>query len=134
MAASTEPEGLRQTLGEVADRVARYRGSSIGEQNTKVSLIMPVLRGLGWDVEDLDEVRLEYRRKPADKPVDYALMLQREPALFLEAKGLGENLEDRRWASQVISYAAVAGVEWVVLTNGDDYRVYNAHAPVPVEE
>jgi hypothetical protein len=28
----------------------------------------------------------------------------------------------------------VAGVEWVVLTNGDEYRIYNAHAPVPVEQ
>ena len=33
-----------------------------------------------------------------------------------------------------MGYAAVTGVEWVVLTNGDEYRVYNAHAPVPIEE
>jgi len=125
---------LRDSLPEIAERIARYRGSNIGEQNTKVSLIMPALRALGWNVEDLDEVRLEYRRSPRDKPVDYALMLQREPVLFVEAKSLGENLEDRRWASQIISYAAVAGVEWVVLTNGDEYRIYNAHAPVPVED
>jgi hypothetical protein len=134
MSADDVTRDLRRALAEVAERVVRYRESPIGEQNTKVSLIMPVLRALGWEVEDLDEVRLEYRRKPADKPVDYALMLQREPVLFLEAKGLGENLDDRRWASQIISYAAVAGVEWVALTNGDAYRIYNAHAPVPVEE
>ena len=125
---------LGEALAEASSRVDRYRGTNIGEQNTKVSLIMPVLRALGWDVEDLDEVRLEYRRSPRDKPVDYALMLQREPVLFVEAKGLGENLEDRRWASQVISYAAVAGVEWVVPTDGDEYRIYNAHALVPVED
>jgi hypothetical protein len=28
----------------------------------------------------------------------------------------------------------VAGVEWVVLTNGDEYRIYNSHAIVPVED
>lgn len=134
MAGNDEAGQLRRALTAVGERIARHRGSSIGEQNTKVSLIMPVLRALGWDIEDLDEVRLEYRRKPSDNPVDYALMLQREPVLFVEAKGLGENLEDRRWASQVISYAAVAGVEWVVLTDGDAYRIYNAHAPVPVED
>ena len=33
-----------------------------------------------------------------------------------------------------MGYAAVTGVEWVVLTNGDEYRIYNAHAPVPIEE
>jgi hypothetical protein len=95
---------------------------------------MPVLRALGWEVEDLEDVRLEYRRRSGDKPVDYALLLQREPVLFIEAKGLDENLDDRRWASQIISYATVAGVEWVVLTNGDEYRIYNAHAPVPFED
>jgi hypothetical protein len=125
---------LRDVLTEVAERVRRYQSTAIGEQNTKVSLIMPVLRALGWNVEDLDEVRLEFRPTPRDRPVDYALLLQRDPVLFVEAKALGENLDDRRWANQIISYAAVAGVEWVVLTNGGEYRIYNSHAPVPVDE
>lgn len=60
-------------------------------------------------------------------------MLDR-PRLFIEAKSLGGDLTDRRWANQIMGYAAVAGVEWVVLTNGDEYRIYNAHAPVPVED
>ena len=45
-----------------------------------------------------------------------------------------QDLNDRRWASQVVSYAAVAGVEWVMLTNGDGYRIYNAHAPVDLDQ
>lgn len=127
-------QGLRDTLDEVAERVNRYRSERIGEQNTKAALVVPVLRGLGWNVEDLDEVQLEYRSVPADKPVDYALLLQREPVLFIEAKALGENLNDRRWASQIVSYAAVAGVEWVVLTDGDEYRIYNALSAHDVED
>ncbi len=95
---------------------------------------MPILRALGWNVEDLDEVHLEYRGVPIDKPVDYALLLQRKPVLFIEAKALGENLSDRKWASQIVSYAAVAGVEWVVLTDGDEYRIYNALSEHDVEE
>jgi hypothetical protein len=134
MAVESDVDELQRTLADVGERIARYRGSRIGEQNTKVALVTPVLRALGWDVEDLEEVQLEYRRKSGDRPVDYALLLQREPILFIEAKALDENLDDRKWASQIISYAAVAGVEWVVLTNGDEYRIYNAHAPVPVED
>jgi hypothetical protein len=79
-------------------------------------------------------VRHEYKHRRRDKPVDYALLLLGNPVLFVEAKGLGENLSDRRWASQVVSYAAVAGVSWVVLTDGDQYRLYNAHAAVDVEQ
>jgi Restriction Enzyme Adenine Methylase Associated len=127
-------EALRALLAEIAVRIAQYRGAGIGEQNTKGTLINPVLRVLGWDVEDLEQVRHEYKRVPSDKPVDYALMLARTARLFVEAKALDENLDDRRWRDQIIGYAMVAGVEWVALTNGDEYRLYNAHAPVPIEE
>jgi len=125
---------LPSALRTVADRAEQHRGQKIGEQNTKAALVEPVLRALGWETENVDEVRREYKRRPQDKPVDYALMLNREPALFVEAKGLDEDLADRRWASQIISYASVAGVAWVALTDGDEYRIYNAHAPVPVED
>lgn len=95
---------------------------------------MPVLRALGWDTEDLEDVKLEYKRKAADNPVDYALILLRQPRLFIEAKALGAQLGDHRWANQILAYASVAGVEWVVLTDGDEYRLYNSHAIVPVEQ
>jgi hypothetical protein len=110
------------------------RNESIGEQNTKAALIDPLLSALGWDVEDIDEVSREYRRKPQDNPVDYALFMLRSPRLFVEAKGLEKDLSDRRWISQILGYATVVGVEWCVLTNGDEYRLYNAHAPVDVEQ
>jgi hypothetical protein len=126
---------LHDVLAQVKERIERYRTSPpINEQNTKAGLIDPVLRALGWDVEDIEEVHREYKLKTADNPVDYALLVLRTPRLFIEAKALGENLDDRRWAGQMLGYASVAGVEWVVLTDGDEYRIYNSHAAVPVDE
>lgn len=129
---STLIEALKTCQG----RVEKYKpqAKKIGEQNTKASLIEPVISALGWDNADPDEVHREYRRKGTDNPVDYALLLLRTPRLFVEAKGLGENINDPKWANQTISYAAVAGVEWVALTDGNEWRIYNAHAPVPVEK
>ncbi len=126
---------LEAALSTCRERVLKYRpqAKKIGEQNTKASLIEPIIGALGWDTIDPDEVHREYRRKSADNPVDYALLLVRTPRLFVEAKGLGENIDDPKWANQTISYAAVAGVEWVALTDGNEWRIYNAHAPVPVE-
>ncbi len=125
---------LLQVLSLLRTRIPGYRERCIGEQNTKAVLIDPVLEALDWDVRDWDDVQREYKVKPKDKPVDYALKISRMPKLFIEAKGLGENLLDRRWVNQVISYSAVAGVEWCVLTDGDEYRFYNAVAPVEAEE
>lgn len=127
--------GLHEVLPQIRERAARYRQPpGINEQNTKAGLIDPVIRALGWDTEDLDEVHREFKVKSADKPVDYALLVLRTPRLFIEAKSLGEDLSDRRWANQIMGYASVAGVEWVVLTDGDEYRIFNSHAPVPIDQ
>ncbi|HOL72769.1 MAG TPA: type I restriction endonuclease [Bryobacteraceae bacterium] len=127
---------LTETIGIVLRRIQqiRDRKESIGEQNTKATLIEPVLAALGWNLQEIDEVRREYRRKPQDNPVDYALFLNRTECLFVEAKSLEKDLSDRKWISQNLAYATVAGVQWCVLTNGDEYRIYNAHAAVDVED
>jgi hypothetical protein len=86
---------LLESLQKVAQRAERYGLKSINEQDTKATLIQPVLRALGWDVEDLEDVQREYKIRKQDKPVDYSLFLLRTPCFFVEAKALGENLDDR---------------------------------------
>jgi len=119
---------VRRTVNRV-----RERKESISEAGTKEALIRPVLTALGWDTSDIDEVKLEYKHKPKDNPVDYGLFVQGSPRLFIEAKALDTNLDDYKWQRQVINYASAAGVEWCVLTDGDRYCIYNALAPVDVE-
>ena len=117
-------------LREVAARVRqmRARDTRISEEDTKRVLITPVVEAMGWDIFDTDEVRNEYRHATADNPVDYALFLARSPVLFIEAKPLGQALDDRRWMVQTLNYANAAGVDWCVLTNGAEYRIYKVHA------
>ena len=122
-------EVIRKRIQQVRDRK-----ELIGEQNTKAALIDPLLTAMGWELQEIDEVRREYRRKPQDNPVDYTLFLNRTACLLIEAKSLEKDLGDRKWISQNISYAAVLGVKWCVLTNGDKYRIYNSHAEVDVDE
>jgi predicted type IV restriction endonuclease len=122
-------EVIRKRIQQV-----RERKELIGEQNTKAAMIDPLLSAMGWELQEIDEVRREYRRKPQDNPVDYALFLNRTACLLIEAKSLEKDLGDRKWISQNISYAAVVGVKWCVLTNGDEYRIYNSHAEVDVDE
>lgn len=119
---------IRERIGQ-----AKKHRRALSEEDTKVSLITPLLRALGWQVEDFHEVRFEYRHKKQDLPVDYALFLHRNPVLFIEAKALGSNLSDHKWAAQTIAYASAVGVTWCVLTDGDEYRIFNAHAPVDID-
>jgi predicted type IV restriction endonuclease len=128
--------GLANAIDVVRKRIQqiRDRKETIGEQNTKAALIDPILIALGWDLQEIDEVRREYRRKPQDNPVDYGLFLSRTECLFIEAKSLEKDLNDRKWISQNLGYATVVGVRWCALTNGDEYRIYNSHAAVDVEQ
>lgn len=119
---------VRRTIGQVRERRER-----ISEAQTKASLINPILVALGWDITDIDEVILEYKYKPQDNPVDYAMFLHRTPRLFVEAKAVDVNLDDHKWKTQIVNYANTAGVEWCVLTDGDTYSLYNSHAPVDVD-
>ena len=129
-------EKLLEALLRVRKRIDQIkdRREPIGEQNTKSILIDPVLLALGWDLEEFEEVCREYRLKPQDNPVDYAFFMLRSPCLFVEAKALDRELNDRKWISQILGYATVVGVEWCVLTNGDEYRIYNSHATVDLDE
>ncbi|HEX5010778.1 MAG TPA: type I restriction enzyme HsdR N-terminal domain-containing protein [Planctomycetota bacterium] len=125
---------LTPVLATIRKRIAQAGRKGLNEQDTKATLIEPMLRALGWDTEDVEQVQREYRVKRQHKPVDYGLLANRTPRLLVEAKGLGQHLDDHKWAGQIMGYAAVAGVEWVVLTDGDEYRIYNSHATVAVEE
>jgi hypothetical protein len=125
---------LQEAIRGISGKIRKYQDRSLGEQNTKASLVEPVLEALGWDIRDPDEVFREFKPTSKDNPVDYALTILRKPRLFVEAKGLGETLSDRRWISQVLGYATVAGVVWCVLTDGDEYRFYNATAPLDADE
>jgi hypothetical protein len=128
---------LRRKIQELANQCRKLRAlfqeRGLGEENTKASLIEPMLEALGWAIRDPDEVFREFRPVPKDNPVDYSLRLMRKPRLLIEAKGLGEDLADRRWISQILGYATMAGAEWCVLTDGDEYRLYNAAATVDAD-
>jgi hypothetical protein len=123
---------LPKTLKKVRAEIERCKDKRITEEDTKSALINPVLIALGWKVGNLKEVSQEYRA--GGNPVDYALFASGKPKLLVEAKALRERLDDRKWANEFMVYACNAGVRWMVLTNGDEYRVYNACVDVPFEE
>jgi hypothetical protein len=123
---ATVRQGLLSAI-ERATRVirgAREKRSPLGEQNTKSALIEPVLEALGWDVRDPEEVFREYSQPPASGRVDYALLVDGEPSLFVEAKDLNTDLADRKWLDQFLRYAWMTRVAFCLLTNGDDYHLY----------
>jgi len=110
-------------IEELRLKLDRHRKEDLKEYPTRTIFIDPLLQTLGWDVRDPDEVELEYPTIDG-KSVDYAPKINRKPVLFVEAKPLNDPLTDVKSVTQVVGYAANAGVEWCILTNGVTYKVY----------
>src|ERR1039458_9447725 len=66
---------LANTRDVVRQRIekSRQRTITIGEENTKLALVGPIITALGWKLENIDEVRHEYKRRPQYNPVDFGL-------------------------------------------------------------
>ncbi|MCE0488273.1 hypothetical protein [Ornithinimicrobium sediminis] len=119
--------GMSQVIADVLERSSRLREAKKGnEANTKALLIEPVLRGLGWDTDDLDAVQREVKVFEGTY-LDYALIVAGGTSLYVEAKGLKENLNDKKFIAQTVNYANNDGVVWCVLTNGLQYRVFKTN-------
>lgn len=127
---------VEKAVEDVKGRIKSFDGRAgrINEADTIRVLITPMIEALGWDTLDLDEVQSEYRHKAGDDPVDYALFVDGSPVLFIEAKALDKNLNDRKWIVQTLNYANACNVPWTVLTNGEEWRVYKVHVQREAEE
>ena len=83
--------------------------------------VQPVIRALGYDMENLSEVYPEYPILNMDA-VDYAIMRDGKPKIFIEAKNANVAL-DKHW-KQLFQYFNADDVIVGILTNGIEYRFY----------
>ena len=116
------------TLRETLERI-RKMDTPKDEESTRIQIIQPVLRALGWDVDNSNgtyEVEYQYpvsKLKGAGK-VDIALMGEHGQCVCLvEAKSPGVNLD--HGVIQLINYGASNASDTIgVLTNGLEWRLY----------
>ncbi len=124
---------LIQAIRAIQQKLPTLRRQGLKETPTRTIIIDVLLGALGWDVRDPDEVELEYPTVDG-KSVDYALKLNKNPVMLVEAKALGDSLEDVKAITQVVGYAANNGIVWCILTNGVLWRVYRSVEKCPAPE
>ena len=123
---------LVATIETIKERIVGYRASlAANETRTRQVLIDPLLAALGWNVSDPDQVELEYDVR--GRRADYALLVDAKPVAVIEAKRLGHQLVDDN-TMQVMNYANTAGIEYMVVTNGDEWKMYSVFERGAIEE
>ena len=125
-------DDLVQVIGILKDRVRDHRSDlTASETRTRMALIDPLLTTLGWNTSDPALVTPEYSVKT--RRADYALKTTGPtPAMFIEAKKLGEGVEPHR--EQMTNYSNMAGVRYAALTDGDRWEVYEVFKQAPLDE
>ena len=133
----TQPDLLKplvDAIETVKGRISKHRSELSGhEYRTRMSLIDPLLRALGWDVSDPAVVGVEYETTSRGRP-DYALNHSEiRRGVVVEAKSLGTRLEERE-VDQVTTYANRLGAPFAALTDGNRWVAYNMRDVSPLPE
>ena len=113
------------------------------EEDVKSAVIDPLLKLLGWNVSNLDQVSKEHPIEGGS--IDYALLHNGKVKAIIEAKAHGKSLDGydqtkskgkRTYVEQAINYAYnhPDGVNWALLTNGAEWRLYNAYFKGSIEK
>lgn len=112
-------------LRQFSKRVASLKDMLPTEEATKNALILPFFQMLGYDIfnplEFMPEFTADVGIKKGEK-VDYAIFLDGKPAILIEAKWCGDNLD--KHDSQLFRYFGTTEAKFGILTNGIVYKFY----------
>lgn len=116
---------LKGTIEILIEKMKKYR--SLYEQNemaTRGQIIEPILKGLGWNIENPEEIQPNVSSE--EGVPDYSLLKNDKNILFIEAKRLAIDIEQKEAIRQLAKYCFGVGMKYGVLTNGSIWLLFRA--------
>lgn len=117
--------GLRKFRGIVD----RSRAANSNESDTRVIVSAITTELLGWDL--FTDLTGEYCIKGTY--ADFCLKHDNELLAVIEVKAVNTKLHAKH-VYQAVTYAANEGIDWVILTNGDDWELYRVVFGKPISQ
>ncbi|MEH2206561.1 MAG: type I restriction endonuclease [Nostoc sp.] len=118
-----------EDITKLSEQVRKRADQVVGEESTKMALIVPFLSVLGYDVYDPSEVIPEYvadfaiKKAGQFEKVDYALAINGTKVMLVEAKARGQKAEAHD--GQLSRYFnALSTTKVAIVTNGIEYRFF----------
>ena len=116
-----------EKITQFSKRIERIKDNIYTEEATKTSIILPFFQLLGYDVFNPFEFVPEYIADAGTKKgekVDYAILLDKEPLILIEAKSANTELVPKHM-NQLLRYFTVTKAKFSILTNGIIYQFYS---------
>lgn len=124
----TVHERISQGIKKFQPILKAAKSRDDNEANT-VTIITDILfEVLGY--EKYSEITSEYSIK--NTFCDLATKVNGKVTLLIEVKAIGIDLKEDHM-KQAVHYAADAGLDWVILTNGNNWRVYKMKFSKPID-
>ena len=108
------------TLVRILNQEPLFKSSD--EKNTELGVVLPLLRQVGWDTEDISEVKPQSVLSDGRK-VDFDFQIDGESRILIEVKSWGHDLNHDN-EGQLAGYCRLARPSLAVLTSGRDWRLY----------
>ena len=123
---------IRKVLQAVKDFHSKPGHVKLTEADTRAHFIDPLVRALGY--HEIGDVQHELYVQDAKQFLDYLLFVDNKSRVAVEAKALDIGISDANGGAQVVQYAVILGVEWGVVTNGRQWRLYQTAAKGPLAD
>jgi hypothetical protein len=122
---------VRTVLQSIKDHLAQPSVPKVNEATTRAHFLNPLLDALGY--RSIDDILFEWYLPDGKTFLDYRLVVGGKARVAVEAKALDVPVTDAH-AAQALSYAAILGDEWAVVTNAREWRLYHAFAQAPLAD
>lgn len=106
-----------EALAPIIEKIKKFR--SLYEQSemaVRDQIVNPILKNLGWNPESPEEVQPNVSTEEGIP--DYSLIKNGKKILFVEAKKLSVDIEQREIIRQLAKYSFGEGTKYGLLTNG----------------
>lgn len=110
---------IKNGLPRMHTIIAKGTRESFNEADTRKIVTDILTRYLGWDQFD----NLTAEQMIGSRYADFVIRKDGDELAVLEVKQIGMKLKDSH-LNQARQYATDEGIEWIVLTNGDTWKVY----------
>ena len=120
---------IKRGLKRMSNIVEKGREEDFKEADTRKIVSDILCEYLGWD--RFDNVTAE--QMIGSRFADYVVKTSDEEVFVVEVKQIGLKLKETH-LNQARQYAVDEGIDWIILTNGDDWQVYRTklEGKVPV--
>lgn len=127
MATERQLKQLEEKLKEYKKKYLRKEFAEVNEPATRIMINYLLTDILGY--KELEEVKTEYRIR--SEYADYVIQVKRKKHFVVEVKSIDIDLDEHH-LRQSLSYAANEGIDWIVLTNGREIRLYRVNFTKPI--